>query len=86
MTAPDPKVDMAAAVKHCARRALSADQMLALDDVALGNLVHLIEKWLRAEGPPPNCEEWEGIAERALEHLWHPAMGRTLDARTQSNP
>lgn len=86
MTSPDPRIDMAGAVKHCARRVLSADQILALDDVALGNFVYLLERRLREEGPPPNYEELEGIAELALEHLWHLAMGRTLDARTQSNP
>ena len=76
MTAPDPKTDGVAALRHHALRIFSAEQLRQMDRIPRQNFLHLLEKRLLREGPPPTDAELEGIAELAIDHLWHPAIGR----------
>ncbi len=76
MTAPDPKTDLVAALRHHALRLFTLEELQAMDQIARRNFLVLLEKRLSTDGPPPTLEELQGIAELALDHLWHPALGR----------
>lgn len=71
MSTPEP-IDLTA----YAFRVFTAEQLRSMGRIPLTNFFHLLEQRLLRGGPPPTDAELEGIAELALEHLWHPVIGR----------
>jgi hypothetical protein len=76
MTAPEGKTVDVETLRHHALRIFTLEQLQAMDRIPRKNFVFLREKRLLRDGRPPTDAELEGIAELAIDHLWHPATGR----------